>query len=310
MSFRTALAASAAALVFSLSSPACAEGAQPDRVDFSVSFQGLTSDLRIMSATVMPGESLSFETDASASAASGQLSQTDDGWIWRAPDEPGPVELTFQRGGETITINAFVLRPFRNGADTALNGYRIGQYTKQPYRGLASYAEPRGFVELSDGMADMAISPHFKLGQFICKQQPGHDPTYLLVRPAMLIKLERLLEAANEKGWTADTFFVMSGFRTPFYNAAIGNRTTSSRHLYGGAADIYIDYDRDGVMDDLDGDGAITKDDARALANLALHIASSEDSDNWPAGGIGVYGPNAVRGPFVHVDARGYAARW
>ena len=101
----------------------------------------------------------------------------------------------------------------------------------------------------------------------------------------------------------------MSGFRTPFYNAAIGNTTTSSRHLFGDAADIYIDHDQDGVMDDLDGDGRITRDDAVALASLASEIAEADPS-NWPNGGIGIYNANAVHGPFVHIDARGYRARW
>ncbi|WP_376696195.1 hypothetical protein [Wenzhouxiangella sp. EGI_FJ10305] len=27
-------------------------------------------------------------------------------------------------------------------------------------------------------------------------------------------------------------------------------------------------------------------------------------------GGLGLYGPRSHRGPFVHVDARGNAARW
>jgi uncharacterized protein YcbK (DUF882 family) len=66
----------------------------------------------------------------------------------------------------------------------------------------------------------------------------------------MLIKLEALLEAANANGWEAKSFYVMSGFRTPYYNSSIGNDTSSSRHLYGGAADIWIDNDGDGQMDD------------------------------------------------------------
>lgn len=48
----------------------------------------------------------------------------------------------------------------------------------------------------------------------------------------------------------------------------IGNRTTYSAHLYGGAADIYLDADGDGLMDDLTGDGLSTYADAAKLAEI------------------------------------------
>jgi uncharacterized protein YcbK (DUF882 family) len=125
----------------------------------------------------------------------------------------------------------------------------------------------------------------------------------------MLIKLETLLEASNERGWKADTFFVMSGFRTPYYNRSIGNTTSTSRHLYGGAADIWIDHDGDGQMDDLNRDGKINRQDARVLADLAESLSERGGRD-WPAGGIGIYNATAAHGPFLHIDARGYKARW
>ena len=229
--------------------------------------------------------------------------------MWTAPASPGRHEIRFQKNGETILLHVFVLTPFENTPNAELNGYKIGAYRKTLFRGLSTYEAPRGFIDLSYGPSDLKISPSFTLGQFICKQQPGHDPTYLLVRPETLMKLEALLEAANAKGWKAETFHVMSGFRTPFYNRSIGNRTTSSRHLYGGAADIWLDGDGDGRMDDLNGDGKITKDDARELAKLAETLAK-KGGPNWPAGGVGIYGANSVRGPFVHIDSRGYRARW
>ena len=257
----------------------------------------------------MPGSQLRIRAPFNVETDSGSLRQDGEFWIWTAPLEPGRAALRFEESGEEIRLNIFVLTPFKNGEQSELNGYKIGSYRKSLFRGLASYAAPKGFIDLASGPADLKISPSFTLGQFICKQQPGHEPTYLLIQANTLIKLETLLEAANANGWDADTFTVMSGFRTPFYNAAIGNRTTSSRHLYGGAADIYIDNDRDGVMDDLNGDGKITKEDARELARLAEKVAAAGGA-NWPAGGIGVYGSSAAHGPFVHIDSRGYSARW
>lgn len=279
------------------------------RAGFTIGFQDIRSDLSILTTAVMPGASLRIETQAEATADIGSLSREGPAWLWQAPAEPGRAELRFSQAGDRIRLNIFILTPFVNGQDESLEGYRIGRYASTLFRGLSSYAAPRGFINLAHGPADLQVSPHFTLGQFICKQQPGHDPTFLLLRPAMLVKLEALLEAANARGWPGESFFIMSGFRTPYYNRSIGNDTSSSRHLYGGAADIWLDADGDGQMDDLNRDGVIDKNDARELARLAESLAGA-GGPNWPRGGIGIYGANAAHGPFVHIDARGYRARW
>ncbi|NBC16040.1 MAG: hypothetical protein GVY18_01850, partial [Bacteroidetes bacterium] len=89
----------------------------------------------------------------------------------------------------------------------------------------------------------------------------------------------------------------------------IGNRTKYSRHLYGGAADIFVDVDADGAMDDLNDDGRVTRADAKVLA--AIVEAQSDETWYQPfLGGLGIYGPAPHRGPFIHVDVRGHRARW
>lgn len=279
------------------------------RVGFTISIGDIESDLSIAMTTVMPSATVSIKTDATPSITTGALRTHDDLWHWTAPSVPGRHEMTFEQNGETILLHIFVLTPFTNTDNAQLNGYKIGSYSKTLFKGLSNYQAPKGFIDLSHGPASLRISPSFTLGQFICKQQAGYSPTYLLVRPETLIKLETLLEAANEKGWKGDSFHIMSGFRTPYYNLSIGNKTSSSRHLYGGAADIWLDGDGDGQMDDLNRDGKINKDDARELAKLAETLAQ-KGGRNWPSGGVGVYGSNAAHGPFVHIDSRGYRARW
>ncbi len=55
--------------------------------------------------------------------------------------------------------------------------------------------------------------------------------------------------------------------------------------------------------------GLVNKKDAEALAALA-DSESRPDTTNWPHGGLAAYLENSEHGPFVHVDARGYQARW
>lgn len=146
------------------------------------------------------------------------------------------------------------------------------------------------------------------LGQFLCKQDGGY-PKYLVLRERLLLKLEYLLEMVHRKGYAAETFAVLSGFRTPFYNHAIRN-VKYSRHQWGGAADIFIDVDpQDGVMDDLDGNGKVDVDDALLFYKLIDAEPGKREYEPF-IGGLGLYGTTTAHGPFVHVDARGFRARW
>jgi len=204
-----------------------------------------------------------------------------------------------------MTLNVFVMVPYANMRRGVLNGYRIGNYPKGKSQ---FYSRPPGFIEVSPGMEGVQVSPHFTLGQFICKQAGG--PTkYLVLREPLLVKLEELLAEVNDRGREAHTFQLLSAYRTPNYNRAIGNVTTLSRHHYGDAADIYVDNDGDGRMDDLNGDGRHTLADAHWLGAI---VNSTQDEPEFDGltGGLGMYRPTGSHGAFVHVDVRGFGARW
>ena len=101
----------------------------------------------------------------------------------------------------------------------------------------------------------------------------------------------------------------MSGYRTPYYNAALNN-VSHSRHLWGGAADIYIDENpADGEMDDLNRDGRIDWRDARVLYRIIDGMYAYKRYSPF-IGGLAHYRRTAYHGPFVHVDVRGHRARW
>ena len=265
---------------------------------------GETVDLRAIDPD-QPGAPLAgFEAEATG----GGLAERGDGtWAWTAPREPGLYPIRIAGDDGSVTLQAFVKRPYRRG-DGALNGYRIGDYPPDPYQGNPLYNPPDGFVEVTPDLVEARLSPHFRLGQFLCKQESGW-PKYVLVDPRLLVLLERLLEEVNRDSILADDFHVMSAYRTPFYNAAIGNTTTYSAHLYGLAADIFVDEDADQYMDDLTGDGAVDVEDARVLLETAEGL-DHEAPYFELEGGLGLYGPAPHRGPFLHVDVRGERVRW
>ena len=211
-------------------------------------------------------------------------------------------------GNRELTLTLINLVPYAKVRGGLLDGYRIGEYLLKPLRGLAQYERPKGFIRLTAANADLQVSDHYKLSHFQCKLDGISK--YLVVRPEALIKLEllqNLLETGH--GLKFARFTIMSGYRTPYYNRKIGNDTGYSRHLYGDAMDIYIDRDNSGAMDDINQDGRVDSNDAKFLLKIAEKIDSSKEW-GWLKGGAGVYHANAAHGPYIHIDTRGFLARW
>jgi hypothetical protein len=77
--------------------------------------------------------------------------------------------------------------------------------------------------------------------------------------------------------------------------------------MYGDAADVFVDNNGDGRMDDLNRDGKVDHRDARVILDAAERV---ERLHPQLAGGVGVYRSTSSHGPFAHVDVRGWRARW
>lgn len=286
-----------------------------ETASFSVRVKGETIPYRVFGLFVMPGERVLLQIAKDGAGAFEVIaehglveSSPPDGWHWTAPAARGlfPIKVIDHISGDTMTLNAFVLVPYER--QETLEGYRIGRYSQTGLAHTAAYAAPDGFIEVTQANQSAQVAPHFTLAQFVAKQASGF-PKYLVLQEKLLLKLELLLDSVQARGINASTFRVMSGYRTPFYNRSIGNRTTFSRHLYGDAADIYIDENGDGSMDDLNGDRRINRDDARFLARVVGQVEETSAFKRF-LGGIGLYRSRANHGPFIHVDARGVPTRW
>ena len=286
---------------------------------FSVQFGEEEIPYRVFGAYAMPDESVTIKAlsrhredrfTLTTHGAGKAVRTGSEKWTWRAPSEPGSysIKLKETRTGSTIRLNVFVMVPYGCMVDGCVEDYRVGEYPEKPYKNKAIYNKPRGFVKVTEENLDTLVAPHFRLDQFLCKQQSSY-PKYVILRERLLLKLEYLLEQANRRGYQANTFHIMSGYRTPAYNRSIGN-VKYSRHQWGGAADIFIDENpKDGVMDDLNGDGRSDFRDSLALYELVDGLLSKSAYKPY-VGGLGVYDSTRSHGPFVHVDIRGYRARW
>jgi len=285
---------------------------------FSIAFKDEVSAYRDTAAFVMPSSTLSISV---ASGPPGEYStETDDGvlarrglrlWQWTAPAHPGVYELTIDgpSDDDEITLRAFVMVPATRMRNGYLNGYRIGTYPDKPLNDHPMYRPPLGFVEVTDDNRDTKVSPHFRLRQFLCKQEPFRAfPKYVVLEERLLLHLEGILEQVNALGFDADTLHVMSGYRTPHYNAVLRD-ARYSMHQFGGAADIFVDEREKGVMDDLTRDGRIDLRDARYLFTVVDRMLASPPFRTFE-GGMGIYPATAAHPPFVHIDVRGTRARW
>jgi len=263
----------------------------------------------------LPDQLIHFEVlyegtalDYSASVQGEALEQTGSStWKYKAAETKGITTILIRQTGKraaTMKIHCMVMVPAEKVQKGNLNGFRIGSYENSK---KSIYQKPKGFIEITESNKDMPLSPSFVLHDFKCKQTTKY-PMYMVLNEKLILKLELIKEKLREAGHNVENIQIMSGYRTPYYNQKIGN-VKYSRHLYGDAADFFIDNNNDYVMDDLNNDGVSNIKDSRLIYNLI--DASGNQAWYSPfTGGMGLYRKNSRRTTFVHVDVRGYRARW
>ena len=232
-----------------------------------------------------------------------------------APGKPGIYTFSIARDEvrrPVDNLSIITLVPMSQKRAGRIGGYQLGSWPFE--RGgkprTPRYAAPPGFIEVTPQNQNFHVSEHFRLRDFLTKDQRNIWPKYVLIDPLLIDKLELTVQELQSQGVRVDHLHVMSGFRTPRYNVGGGNpagRANLSRHMYGDGADVYVDNNRDGQPDDITGDRRVTVRDAEKFAAAADRVERRYRS---LVGGIGVYSACCGHGPFTHVDVRGYRARW
>jgi hypothetical protein len=258
----------------------------------------------ILADTLPPGTVATFSSGTAAESTSRFV----------APQHPGIWSLALKVGSAIKPLADFsviTLRPATEERSGRLGLYYIGNWpaARKGQRGV-SYDPPTGFIEVTQQNQNTQLSEHFKLKDFLPHDQQNVWPKYIVVDLKMIDKDELVLADLKEHGINPAGVRVLSGFRTPQYNAGGGDprgRAALSRHMYGDANDIFIDNDGNGQMDDLNHDGRVNIADAKVIQDAVNRVERAHPS---LIGGCGIYSGTSAHGPFTHIDTRGYSARW
>lgn len=258
----------------------------------------------ILADTLPPGTVATFSSGSAAESTSRFV----------APQHPGIWSLALKVGSAIKPLADFsviTLRPATEERSGRLGLYYIGNWpaARKGQPGV-SYDPPSGFIEVTQQNQNTQLSEHFKLKDFLPHDQQNVWPKYIVVDLKMIDKDELVLADLKEHGINPAGVRVLSGFRTPQYNAGGGDprgRAALSRHMYGDANDIFIDNDGNGQMDDLNHDGRVNIADAKVIQDAVNRVERAHPS---LIGGCGIYSGTSAHGPFTHIDTRGYSARW
>jgi len=295
--------------------PAFARGANSNSTKPHASKVATAADASVRALPTAPAPTAAAPTalDAVPAAERGDTSTGVSGRlrIHLLPPGSAPAGVYAVPGGVGGQPFAFIgVVPFDAKHGASIDGYHVGFWPAELHSVRSeAYDNPTGFVEVTAENADVSVSEHFKLGDFVT-----HDgapfPKYIILREPLLDKLELVLSDLEMHGVSTQHVEVLSGFRTPSHNFALGDasgRARESRHQYGDAIDMIIDADGDGRMDDLNGDGRVDVADVRVIESAVDRV---ERAHPELAGGLGLYREMGPSGPFAHIDVRGTRARW
>jgi uncharacterized protein YcbK (DUF882 family) len=208
-------------------------------------------------------------------------------------------------------FSLITMKSFGDKVAGSVGTYRVGYWPEEKGRLRSeAYENPEGFIEITRENQLMLVSAHFRLRDFVTHDQENVWPKYIVLREPLLDKLELVIQDLEKHGFRAGGMQILSGFRTPEYNLALGDesgRARDSRHQFGDAADVIIDNDGNNRMDDLNRDGRVNFGDARVILAAVERVERA-----YPdlVGGVGLYHSGGPRGPFAHIDVRGSRARW
>ena len=192
-----------------------------------------------------------------------------------------------------------------------MNSFYLGNYPKPKGKYKHLYKIPSFFYKITTANAALYLSKSFKVGELAIDKKSGF-PQYVAFDYHLLKKLELIKQELIKRKKPNNLVFIGGAFITPVnniirYKKSQGMVASMSRHMYGDAVDFTVDDDLDGEMDDINGDGKIDFLDAKYIEKI---ITNLEKKTRCKVGGVGLYAPPKNDIVQIHVDTRGYRARW
>lgn len=153
------------------------------------------------------------------------------------------------------------------------------------------------YLKIPQSAVYQKIVGDFRIKEFLPKDDfykhslyAKNDSLYWLVDKKILFQVLAFQNLLSEQGYDRDAFVITNGFRHPKFNKEVGG-ASQSRHIMGEAVDI--------TARDINGDGKINEEDKTIIAKTAEMVVGN-------SGGVGLY-PGTLS---IHIDTRGYKARW
>ncbi len=280
---------------------------------------------------VLPGENLAVS--AEHPSGTGRVILNKDGEPYRedytlnftAPMNPGAYYMSFtltaEQASEPYELCVFV--PYKatgrraaKGLDLIVDGEDVGTYRDVKFSGNDkvranpdSYQPPVWWLRITPGNESFAVVPRLTVGELVAfTEDTGLRHTEVVpVCYRMWQAVEQLRKALEAKSIPGSALYLISMFRSPRYNRAVGSNAFG-RHIYGDAFDFYIDLEGDGKASDLNNDGKVDRRDAYRIVSI---IENLQADGRIPMGGIGVYQTvGGDHGLTMHLDMRGHRATW
>ncbi|PLW94343.1 MAG: hypothetical protein C0592_03030 [Marinilabiliales bacterium] len=125
---------------------------------------------------------------------------------------------------------------------------------------------------------------------FFARRKLEGNTQILLLDKTLLYRILDFILELEERGLNSKGFYVRESFRHPTWNDERGG-AYQSQHIFGRAADL--------IILDINDDGIVNADDKDIALEIFEKIIGS-------TGGIGKYPGTKT----IHIDVRGYRARW
>lgn len=215
------------------------------------------------------------------------------------------------------TFHILVPHEFDPEGPGIIEGYPIGVYPRETGPNVKAvvashrdrYKPPKWFVAVTSETAELRVSEHFRLREFV-PDAPKGETVYFPYNPQLTEALEAIRAELVTSGVRTPRIRILRGYVSPHEAERLRRQGISmltwNRYQYGDAVLVIVDKEFDDKMDDLNGSGSVDDADVRIVATVIRRVQDRLKMPGW----IGVYSKRPdntlPETPMVGFDLRGW----